>query len=358
LHASFQSTDVIYEFQLDTGPSRIENAGNGAFLTFLGAWRVKKKTEVNLLPGRMCGIEGIVRGFPVSLEIKGEGFCSCLMEELCDDDDDYYEDAKDNLSEVGSTATGSVVQGKRCMTLPPLYPGEKSVVQCARDHFGLAHNYGLDDYEANDNVSFSSEDLGSIDLGLYAPFVRSDRKYQSISDIKNFLFSGLPSSYHFEFDEIVDVVRHRKQVADITDDLTGFPHQIARSNVAMYINETGGRTDLKQTVWAVDQGNDGIHYLFHTKNIGKMKKGDAIELLICYSSSYDEVRGRRGYGKKQSVKSDSHYPTFLERQFVERFNMTEEILVRIHICSRLSIYCKNRASLMNVCCLSFSERNA
>jgi hypothetical protein len=335
--ASFRSADVIYEFQLDTGSSWIENAGNGAFLTFLGAWQLKKRTEVKL-PRKIDFIEGLVHGQPVTLKIKGEGLCSSFRRELWDDDYNWHVDAEGSPLGVSAADIGSMEEGeeklhqRKCLTtLPPLYPNERCVIECIQDELGLPHDYSLDDYEANDDIPFSSEELGCIDLGLYAPFVRTDRKYQSMSDIKNFLWTGLPSSYQFEFDENVDSVRRRKQVADITDDLTGFPHQIARANVAMYINETGGHRDLKQTVWALDQGIDGIHYLFHTKNIGEMKKGDVIELLICYSDSYDDVRGRQGYGKKQSVKSDSHYPTYLERQFVERFNMTEEILVRICI---------------------------
>jgi hypothetical protein len=43
------------------------------------------------------------------------------------------------------------------------------------------HDFSLDDHEANGDNPFLSQDLGCMDLGLFAPFIRSDRKYQSMA---------------------------------------------------------------------------------------------------------------------------------------------------------------------------------
>jgi hypothetical protein len=369
--------DIIYEFQVVTGPSWIENAGNGAFLTFLGARQLKLGAEEYFegRPQYLNPVQGLVRDSLISLKLKGVGLDTDLSGGGATGSKDGPSAAsrssqsggkgfarpRDHACKSSSLIMGTLSEAsffssnyvratvgdpncheededekepkenspneRKLTALPPLATEDNAVVECHQLHLGLVHDFSLDDYEANDDIAFSSTDLGCIDLGVYGPFLRSDRKNQSLTDIKNFIWNGLPSSYLFEFDETLDVVRKRKKVADITDDLTGTPHKIARSNIAMYINETGGTKELKQTVWANDLGDDGIHYLFHTQEIGEMKKGDTIELLISYSASYDDVRHRLGYGLKSDIKSDAHFPTYLERQFVERFNMTEEILV-------------------------------
>ncbi|KAG7349165.1 hypothetical protein IV203_011762 [Nitzschia inconspicua] len=347
---SVDSIEIIYEFQVDTGPSWIENAGNGAFLTYLGA-RKRKETREHCQdrPEPIKYLQGIIHDRPISLELKGDGLDACRQNawngseikyrRVEDDkrmssgdraserwDEESHKETDNSDEEEEQQSDPSSMQQQWLTTLPPLFPDQSIAVENSPDQLGLGRGSSLDDYITSDHISFSSEEMGCIDLGLYAPFMRSDKKNQSLSDIKNFIWSGLPSSYQFEFDGTQDVIRNRKKVADITEDITGSPHGIARSNVAMYINETGGDRNLKQSVWANDFGVDGIHYLFHTKNIGEMKKGDTIELLISYSESYDDVRSRQGYGQNDSIKSDAHLPTYLERQFVERFNMTEEII--------------------------------
>lgn len=444
--------DVIYEFQVDTGPSWIKNAGNGAFLTFLGARQRKTEIlEAKTRPEPLKLLGGTVNDRLVSLKLKGKGLGLGHLH-ICDSDATVEADGKrssdhtaiffnrhkhwsskpgnicpheryiggidndgsgsaagidcsstssdddsdggshnDNFSSSGDTSITSrtkrsgckqsetllprrstmkfkengpssliqqrespicceqqelreesscELEGEGCgkstsmqkqwlTTLPPLFSNEDMAVEYSHNVLGLGHDDSLEHYEANNNLTFSSEGLGCVDLGHYAPFIRTDQKNQSLSDIKSFVWHGLPSSYQFEFDNSLDVVWGRKKVADITGEFTGVPHKAARSNISMYVNETGGDKALKQTVWANDYGDEGIHYLFNTKNIGEMKKGDTIELLISYNESYDEMRSRMGYGTKNSPKSDSHLPTYLERQFVERFNMTEEIMVRV-----------------------------
>mmetsp|Transcript_27065 Transcript_27065/g.50707 ORF Transcript_27065/g.50707 Transcript_27065/m.50707 type:complete len:110 (+) Transcript_27065:1651-1980(+) len=96
------------------------------------------------------------------------------------------------------------------------------------------------------------------------------------------------------------------------------PHSVAKANISMYVNETGGVEELKQTVWTDPDQKKDVNYYFHTKQSGRMKKGDQLELLVAYLDTYSEIRERKGYGKRsRNIPSDDHFPTFLERQFAE-----------------------------------------
>ena len=75
-------------------------------------------------------------------------------------------------------------------------------------------------------------------------------------------------------------------MSDITDDTTGTPHEIARQNISMYVNETGGDPKLKQTVFSGQVSNRQVNYYFKTEK--PMKKGETIELLISYLNTYNE----------------------------------------------------------------------
>lgn len=60
------------------------------------------------------------------------------------------------------------------------------------------------------------------------------------------MFSHEPSSWRFDVEE--DLNGH-KQCVDFTDDTTGSPHTVARSHVAMYVNEVGHNKSLVENVW-------------------------------------------------------------------------------------------------------------
>jgi hypothetical protein len=92
--------------------------------------------------------------------------------------------------------------------------------------------------------------------------------------------------FHFVHIDLREDLRGEEQVADITDDTTGIPHGIARQNISMYVNETGGDPELKQTVFSGQVLDREVNYYFKTEK--PMKKGETIELLISYLHTYDE----------------------------------------------------------------------
>ena len=129
---------------------------------------------------------------------------------------------------------------------------------------GMFNKYTLDDFEDVENITFSSKNTGCcmIELDRYAPLlpqgisslhvhcqsqplsltlynVLVDRKPDLIFGMKDFIFSHEPSSWRFDVREELKTNggASYKQVVDFTDDTTGSPHSVARSHVAMYVNE-------------------------------------------------------------------------------------------------------------------------
>ena len=140
-------------------------------------------------------------------------------------------------------------------------------------------------YVENSEIPFSTNQIGCsvIEIGRYGPFRRSDRKYQLHYDLKNFIFSNEVSEWGFD---VIENLNGHEQVADVTDDSTGMPHDVTKQNIAMYVNETGGDPGLKQTVWSGQVLDREVNYYFQTEK--PMKKGETIELLISYFGTYDE----------------------------------------------------------------------
>lgn len=135
------------------------------------------------------------------------------------------------------------------------------------------------------------------------------------------MFSKIPNEWAFDVEEPLN---GRTQIVDITDDVTGEPHQFACQHIPMYVNEVGHDKNLKQTVHALlDEG--GRTVLYYIAISEPMKKGDTIELLVAYEGFYEEVRERKGYALSNlnmSEKSDDHAGSFLNRNFGEREAIT------------------------------------
>lgn len=166
-----------------------------------------------------------------------------------------------------------------------------------------------------------------IDLGKYGPCQESDRKIWEHYELKNFLFCHEPSEWAWE----VDLPgRTHQQAVDITDDSTGMIHALAKHSTLVYVNETGGAPYLTPNIFSRQEDSpDGrnIHYRFESQ--APINKGQMVELLINYQGHYEEVRERKGYGKRNKsgeTKSDVHLPSRFERNFVERNDLRHILL--------------------------------
>lgn len=73
-----------------------------------------------------------------------------------------------------------------------------------------------------------------------------------------------------------------KQVVDFTDDTSGEPHSIAKSHVAMYVNEVGHDESLVENVCPLETPRSVSYYIFIDR---PMTKGEEVELLVNYGES-------------------------------------------------------------------------
>lgn len=126
--------DYLYDFKVFVGPSRIPNAGNGAFLKLLRV-RVRKPKVEKVIPITRC---------PLTVE----------------------------------DSNGKLVK---------VFIGPNRI----HDDFGPDND---DHYMEDNSIKFSSWDdgCGSIDIGSYGPFFPSDIKKESHYELKNFLFDFEP----------------------------------------------------------------------------------------------------------------------------------------------------------------------
>ena len=142
-----------------------------------------------------------------------------------------------------------------------------------------------------------------------------DRKMELHFQAKSFIFGFEPAMWGFGVQENI---WGREQTVDITDDVTGEPHDMAQRNLPMYVNEVG-HSNLEETVHACEENDRVIKYFFVIRR--PMKKGEEIELFVNYGSRYESNRERKGYGVANFAgkeKGDDHVPSRLRRNFPER----------------------------------------
>ena len=261
---------------VDVSTSGIPNAGNGAFLTFLGARHLKDEA------------------FSRSPQ-------KTLQKPLIIDDD---------LEAIGDQGFGIHVK----------LTGSSIDEHQASRPFGIGPNraYSECDYEASPTTVFSSRGKGNglvrefsflatsvrlllreishrsvfllADLGRYGPFRPIDRKPISHFEMKSFivgygticcgskrlntvhllklLFVILePSEWCFGVDE--KLFGRDDCIIDITDDLTGHPHGVAVHNIPMHVNEVGHNKTLIQNVQSRTQHDRSVHVSTRTAKVSK-----------------------------------------------------------------------------------------
>jgi hypothetical protein len=158
--------------------------------------------------------------------------------------------------------------------------------------------------------------------------------------LKASFFSQIPNEWGFDVGE---KLHGRTQNVDITDELTGEPHQLARSNIPMHgtlgstiriasellsqsyfllllVNEIGYSNVYEQNVFVKRSDDErALYYFAHLE--APLEIGTPVELLTNYSSGYEHNRERKGYGLRNlegRIASDEHFATRLRRNFSER----------------------------------------
>jgi hypothetical protein len=151
-----------------------------------------------------------------------------------------------------------------------------------------------------------------LDLGIYAPFRAEDRKSMHIVILKNFIHSL--SCEEWGFDTFDDDFQY-----DITDDVKGDVHELARKHIPAYVNECSPNQNPSVHAWHDPEGS--VHYLLGHEDDANGKfqlpaDGKTLtEIFIDYGSKYEYVRIRKGYSrlspderlpKIQQMERDEH----------------------------------------------------
>ena len=155
----------------------------------------------------------------------------------------------------------------------------------------------LTDLRCRDDRCFVLPQGDLIDLGVYAPLRRGDRKKVIVSVVKNFVYGWKCESYAFDVREhFSDMDRDSDCILDITCDFTGDLHVEARNCIMPYVNETDGK--VAASVMAAHDPSGAVHYMLGGLEVEegclRFPLRTEVELLVDYGESYERVRCRVG----------------------------------------------------------------
>jgi len=182
------------------------------------------------------------------------------------------------------------------------------------------------DYRCDSSKPFWNLPREMFELGRYGPHRPEDRKIKLHFDIKNFIQNFEPSEWSYE---VPEELMECPQMVDITDDNTGEVHELAKKHTPIYVNEVGHNTKLHRNVFIRDKNQRSIYYYVGIDKEHALNKGDTVELLVNYGDHYEQVRERKGYGRKnesEQVGSDEEDDAArLRRNFLEREESENDI---------------------------------
>eukprot|EP00592_Proboscia_alata_P010548 CAMPEP_0194365126 /NCGR_PEP_ID=MMETSP0174-20130528/13117_1 /TAXON_ID=216777 /ORGANISM="Proboscia alata, Strain PI-D3" /LENGTH=1950 /DNA_ID=CAMNT_0039139609 /DNA_START=8 /DNA_END=5860 /DNA_ORIENTATION=- len=158
-----------------------------------------------------------------------------------------------------------------------------------------------------------------LDIGVYTPFCATDRKKEVVFKLKNYIHSREPEEWCF--DTIDDNTTY-----DITDEISGGVHSIARNHIPMYINEVKRELNTEKeiclssspNIYAAHDPEGSVHYLFGIPHDGEsdefeenfkelqapLMRGEEIELYVDYGEEYERVRLRKNYSVLAPLLND------------------------------------------------------
>lgn len=307
--------NILYCFTVKAKQSRIPQSGNGLFFTFNKALQLKPQFAA-------------LAGESLKQRVYFEAECNRDLEFVATNG------CRTSLGLTGSdldSAHGKAYVAETMTNLKGVHDNSKTIFNLKLvgedlhydfgeepipDGIGFLGKYREIDYVLDKGIKYSSKE-GSIELGLYGPFRLEDRKIEPLFTAKNWILSFSPQEWPFE---AAEPLYNHVQILDITSDSTGEPHETARKNLPMYVNEIGYSGSRQQNVFIMNR--DGRSSTYYIKVDNAMKQGETIELLTNYKKGYEAVRERHGYGWRNvhgTLKSDiCSFPTQLSRNFDER----------------------------------------
>ena len=170
---------MLFDFRVDIRQSNIPNSGYGAFLTFLGARKLKEEAmrrTAHLMDGRVViynqtveFLEATIGHIDVSVSLKGKDLhgnsnnshfsvTRFPLKATCPD-------GKEVNVIIGPDVVHDDIQGL-------VNRGE---INSPEDGIGFFNNFTEEDYEPDNTVQYCSKSCGTIDLGRYGPFLKTGK---------------------------------------------------------------------------------------------------------------------------------------------------------------------------------------
>jgi len=114
-----------------------------------------------------------------------------------------------------------------------------------------------------------------LDLGIYAPLRKEDRKPFHVHELKSFIFARKPDIWAFD----TTASKHHDAL-DITDDKTGDLHGQARRAIVVRVNETDGKSE-PPSICAEHDPQGSVHYYLGNQQKGlRIPFGKEVELKV------------------------------------------------------------------------------
>lgn len=189
-----------------------------------------------------------------------------------------------------------------------------------------------------------------IDLGIYGPLRCDDVIGRTEMIVKSFVLDSKPDEWTFD-----KSIEDTGEYYDMTENVTGNLHELARRNVLVYVNETDGKEPA--TVQAFHDPFLHAHYLLGScENELKLAFGTWCELKVNYGEGYEKIRILKGYSrlkgealekKKDDIREDD---TLLDMQqwSVDDLESSLKFLERLDYDAVVEVPPKIRALVMTI----------
>ncbi len=202
--------EKLFDFRINIRKSKIPGSGHGAFLTFLGARKLKgesKQRSQDFLKDRIFvythttkPLHAKVGNYNVDVKLKGHNL-------HCNGNIGYFYISRFPLraKDPNSGREYNVMIGPHSVHEDIQELRERREVPHVDNGLGFLEIFSEDDYESDNETRYSSKEFGAVDIGRYGPFLKTGKKENRAIHVI-FLRSWLLNSKLFLF---IKIVRHK-----------------------------------------------------------------------------------------------------------------------------------------------------
>ncbi len=186
--------EILFDFRINIRKSNIPNSGSGAFLTFLGARKLKeeaKQKSINILMGRIYvesdttkSLQAKIGNYNLAVTLKGHDLhgngnnnhftCTRFPLQARDPGNGHEYSVK-----IGPHEIHEDIQNLR----------DRKEIPFPKNGLGFLQMFTEKDYEDDDEIKYNSDQFGNVDIGRYGPFLKTGERpvYSWIHDLARFL---------------------------------------------------------------------------------------------------------------------------------------------------------------------------